>query len=160
MKQLANLESLLLDRSVDSLPAESLEEKLGVHSTDFDVPNLAAQLRISRTVVPSSVKTVKEYASFLKDLPTVSRKMLDQVELLVILLMTVPATSCTCERSFSALKYIKNYLRSTMSQKRLTHLLLLFVHSGLCFNIDLDDVMGEFIKRTAERRNTFGTIKK
>ena len=30
------------------------------------------------------------------------------------ILATVPATSCSCERSISCLRYLKNYLRSTM----------------------------------------------
>ncbi|KAE8739558.1 hypothetical protein FOCC_FOCC014941 [Frankliniella occidentalis] len=57
MQQLANLESLLLENSVDFLSVEALQAKLGVHSTDFDLTNLAAQLRIraqSQAVDPAA----------------------------------------------------------------------------------------------------------
>jgi len=36
-----------------------------------------------------------------------------------IILLMLPARVATCERSFSKLKLIKNFLRSTMSQQRL-----------------------------------------
>ena len=36
------------------------------------------------------------------------------------ILATIPATSCSAERSFSALRLIKAFLRSTMGQDRLS----------------------------------------
>ena len=36
------------------------------------------------------------------------------------ILATIPATSCSAERSFSALRRIKTFLRSTMGQDRLS----------------------------------------
>lgn len=43
----------------------------------------------------------------------------------ISLLATIPATSCSAERSFSGLRRLKTYLRSTMGQERLSHLALL-----------------------------------
>jgi len=45
------------------------------------------------------------------------------------------------ERSFSALKFIKNYLRSTMTDERLNGLALLFVHPDI--TLDYDAVIDE-----------------
>lgn len=47
---------------------------------------------------------------------------------LLQLIATLPVTTATKERSFSALKYLKTYLRSTMNQTRLNGLALLYVH--------------------------------
>ena len=54
---------------------------------------------------------------------------------------TLPVTTATSERSFSDLKYIKNYLHSTMSDNRLTGLALLYVHREIPVNYDtvIDD---------------------
>jgi len=52
---------------------------------------------------------------------------------IVILLQiyaTLPVTTATSERSFSALKYSKNYLRSTMSDNRLNGLALFSLFKG------------------------------
>ena len=44
------------------------------------------------------------------------------------ILATLPITSCECERSFSGMKRLKNFLRSTMNQNRLNGLALLNFH--------------------------------
>ena len=48
------------------------------------------------------------------------------------------------ERSFSVLKFIKNYLRSTMTDERLNGLALLFVHPDI--TLDYDAAIDEFGK--------------
>ena len=55
---------------------------------------------------------------------------------------TLPVTTATSERSFSALKYLKNYLRSTMTQPRLNGLALIYVHRDMPLNYDA--VIDEF----------------
>jgi hypothetical protein len=51
--------------------------------------------------------------------------------------LTLPVTSATAERSFSKLKLIKSYLRSTMTNERLSGLALISIERGLAENIDL-----------------------
>jgi len=46
--------------------------------------------------------------------------------------------------SFSKLKLIKNYLRSTMGQSRLSDLALLSIESDMVKDIDFDDVIDRF----------------
>ena len=43
------------------------------------------------------------------------------------ILATLPVTTATNERRFSNLRYLKNYLRSTMEETRLTGLAQLYV---------------------------------
>ena len=44
--------------------------------------------------------------------------------------------------SFSNVKYLKNYMRATMSEDRLTGLALLYIHRDL--EIDIEDVINRF----------------
>ena len=57
---------------------------------------------------------------------------------------TLPVTTSTTERSFSALKYIKNYLRSTMNENRLNGLAHLYINRDI--ELDYADVIDEFSK--------------
>ena len=53
------------------------------------------------------------------------RNLISEVDKLLKLVLVMPSTNAISERSFSALRRVKNYLRSTMTQERLNHLLLL-----------------------------------
>lgn len=65
------------------------------------------------------------------------------VKLLQIVLTLVVSTA-TCERSFSALKRIKTYLRTTMSEQRLTDIALLSMETDLASDLAFHDVLKEF----------------
>ena len=58
------------------------------------------------------------------------------------ILVTMPSSSATAERSFSAMKRIKTYLRSTMGNDRLSSLALLHVHREI--EIDVERVIELF----------------
>ena len=53
------------------------------------------------------------------------------MKILLSVLLTVPVTNAEAERSFSAVKRLKSYLRSTINQERLNGLALLAVHLSL-----------------------------
>jgi len=56
-----------------------------------------------------------------------SRLMFTQMKIY----LTLPLTSCTAERSFSILRRVKTYLRSTMTHKRLNQLLTLHIYKEI-----------------------------
>ena len=56
------------------------------------------------------------------------RELFPQTSRLLQLLLVMPATSATCERSFSSLRHTKTYLRTTMKQDRKNHLMILYIH--------------------------------
>jgi hypothetical protein len=47
---------------------------------------------------------------------------------LLCIFATIPVSSATAERTFSVLKYLKSYLRSTMGEERLNGLALAYIH--------------------------------
>ena len=67
-------------------------------------------------------------------------------------------TTVTAEKTFSTLRRLKNYLRTTMTQKRLNHVVLLHIHKQHTDVIDLDDVMRQFIGVNTHRLEYFGTF--
>ncbi len=78
----------------------------------------------------------------------------DSVHNIVILLrifLTRAISVASCERSFSKLKLIKNYLRSAMSQTRLTDLAVLSIERELVDRLNFDSVINNFAERKARR---------
>ncbi|CAH1724767.1 unnamed protein product [Aphis gossypii] len=58
------------------------------------------------------------------------------IKTLLHVFATIPVTTASAERSFSTLRRLKNYLRSTMGQDRLNGLAVLNVHNKMPINID------------------------
>ena len=70
--------------------------------------------------------------------------------------MVMPATNSTSERTFSLLKLIKTYLRSTMTQGRLNHLMILSAYKNRLDEMDLRKVASIFVQKIDGRRHKFG----
>ena len=64
---------------------------------------------------------------------------------LIQILATLPITTATNERSFSALKYLKTYLQNTTKEMRLNGLALLYVHRDI--RLDFEQVFAEFSRK-------------
>jgi hypothetical protein len=67
------------------------------------------------------------------------------------LLLTIPVSIASCERSFSKLKLIKNYIRSTMSQMRLTGLSLLSIEQEIARSLSLNNIIDQFASVKARK---------
>lgn len=63
---------------------------------------------------------------------------------IISILMTLPATTATNERFFSSLKRVKNYLRLTMGDDRLSDLLVINVESTEASKINLEKAVDKF----------------
>lgn len=60
------------------------------------------------------------------------------------ILVTLPVTSSTVERGFSALDRLKTYIRNTMGDERLNGLALLHIHRDI--KVDIEEVITNFAK--------------
>jgi len=62
--------------------------------------------------------------------------------------MTVCVSTAKCERSFSALKRIKTYLRSSMSKQRLTDMAILSIERDFADSLILSSVVDVFARKS------------
>jgi len=85
-----------------------------------------------------------------------TRCMFNEVEQLVRLLLTVPCSNAETERSFSALRRLKTYLKNTMNQDRLNHLTVLHVHQDRLDIIDTSVIAREFVSKCEAWQLVFG----
>ena len=66
----------------------------------------------------------------------------EKIALRIYLCMMV--SNCTGERSFSKLKRLKSYLRSTMGQKRLTALSIMSIECEILHSLDFSKLANDF----------------
>ena len=58
--------------------------------------------------------------------------------------MTIPVSNASGERSFSVLKRIKNYLRSSIGPERLDGLSILYIENEVFEKLDCNDLIQDF----------------
>ena len=98
-----------------------------------------------------SVKTFHDLASVMVD--TDISNMFPEVWDLVMIALCIPASSATSERSFSALRRLKTYLRSTMEQNRLSNLAIIHTEQGIASKIDYSNIVDTFANSKKRRLN-------
>ena len=82
---------------------------------------------------------------------TFAKSMLVNVHRLLRIYLTVPMSSATAERTFSAL-----HLRSTIGQSHLNHDIILHAHKQRIDDLDICEVAKEFAGKNNRRREYFG----
>ena len=71
-----------------------------------------------------------------------SQFMFPNIHTILKVLLTMPVSAATAERSFSGLRRLKTYLRNNMSETRLSGLALLHIHHDT--KIDIPEIVREF----------------
>ena len=149
---------LLLKAAASEPYDEELQFVLSFYGSDFDSLLLPTHLEIfSQTIESRGKVTVADILEFFPSCTPSQCDLMSQVSKLVKLLLVMPATNAESERLFSAMRRIKMYLRATMSQQRLNHLMLLHVHKSQTDSLSLVDVANNFISGHDHRKNLFGT---
>ena len=141
-------------------------DEISIYSNDVSFDRLKVQIQM----LPDLLKTFNK-ANPLEEIKQVTtlntvchmmnsiescKEMLSEVYKLLSIAITIPVTSSTAERSFSALRRIKTYLRSSMLQQRLNSVFLLHFHKDKTDNINLTKVAHEFILVNERRKIFFG----
>ena len=66
-------------------------------------------------------------------------------------MLTIPVTVASVERSFSKLKLIKSYLRSTMSQERLSRLAILSIEKEMLEELKYKNLISNFASQKVRK---------
>ena len=150
-------------QAAKGLPYDDFLTKFGAFYNDFDIRLLDAQLKIFHSTLVRTEVTEQNFqsvASIAKTLMKVpgAQVILSELWKLVNLLLVVPASAATAERSFSSLRRVKSYLRSTTSQGRLNHVMILHSHQDIYDLLDMTKVAQEFITSNEQRAAFFGNF--
>ncbi|XP_028036882.1 uncharacterized protein LOC114247982 [Bombyx mandarina] len=146
------------------IPCNLLNEEFECQINDLiDIDKEQFHIERKRIQVFMAVSTLKEEVKHWKNGekgPLDLLKFIQQYRLensvpnIVILLrifLTISISVASCERSFSKLKLIKNYLRSTMSQSRLQNLAILSIEQEITKNINFESIIHDFSSMKARR---------
>ena len=151
------LEALILNAVKREDFSKELKTVLDVYGSDLSASNLQTQLEIlSSNIESGSTIDIVDVEKHLQQLTSAEKTLLSEVILVMKLILVMPATNATSERSFSAMRRVESYLRSTMTQEWLNHLMLLHVHKDLRDCLTLADVANEFVSECERRLQVFG----
>ena len=128
------------------------------YQNEFDFVQLKIQLEsLSCSFKDHSSNDVSlgDVVNHLRLLTQGQRLLLDQIMKLAQYCLVMPASNATSERSFSAMRRIKTYLRNSMTQNRLNHTMCINVHSEKVDSIDLKLLLNEFIDTNDRRKQIF-----
>ena len=90
--------------------------------------------------------SLRDFKSFLDDY----QEPFYYIHYLTTIALCLSISSAGCERTFSCVKRIKNYMRTTMSHKRLGSLAVIAVGANRAKHQDLEEVINRF--RDRQRR--------
>ena len=170
LKVLEEIEKLLISHCNNNNDVNPSEELMELYQREINFQNLQVQL----AMLPDFLKTCNEQKAHetpikqvtsvnticeLMNISSFGKTMFSEVNKLLHLYLTIPMTSSTAERSFSALRRIKDYLRSTMTQACLNHLMVMHVHKDRTDNLNIVDIAKAFVSLNDRRSTFFGHFK-
>ena len=132
--------------------AQDLERLLEIYQEDIG-PRAAVVPEVQRWVntwKKEDSSTVP--SSAIEALSACHAKIYPNVYILLTILGTLPVSTTTSERSFSTMRRLKTYLRSSVGNERVTGLALLSIHKNR--QIDREKIMNDFVARS-NRRSDF-----
>ena len=152
------LESFLLQSINDtSIKDEVVTFLNDTYREDLDVDLLIVESVVLKAMLKDSeIKCFRDVYKKVKVYSNCERNLIPNMVKLIELLLVNPATSCTPERSFSAARRMKTWLRSTMTNKRFNSLSILNIHKNLTDKLDLVDGGNEFVSLYDSRHHYFG----
>ncbi len=162
------LEKTLLKASNDHDSGNDIPEEIQLYSKDVDMKRLRVQLQMLPDLIRTynekhpattikKVTNLRTLCEVMSDIGS-SETLLCEVSRLLHITLTIPVTSATAERTFSALRRMKNFLRSSMTQPRLNYVIMLHIHKEKTDSMDLFAIAKEFVHVNDRRMKYFRNV--
>ncbi|BAF28674.1 Os11g0628800 [Oryza sativa Japonica Group] len=143
---LRSLDNTSLKSSYDNLEAALKRDE----KSDIDANELYTELRFLQDFIPKENMGPLEILKFLK-----RHDCFPNASIAYRILLTIPVTVASAERSISKLKLLKSYLRCTMTQERLNSLAMIALENGLLEKINYEHIIEDFISKNTKRMMLF-----
>ena len=153
------LETLLVKGCKQVECQDELNQVKKLYDKNINYDNIEVQFQTISQSIKGDLSLVG-IVDYLKSLSTTARSLYSEIVTLIELILVMPATNATSERSFSTLRRVKSYLRTTMIQLRLNNLMILNVHREALDAMDLEEIGNEFISSKDSRKQIFARFSK
>jgi len=118
-------------------------------SKDIKSFDLYEELQLLVPNLPNSIKDANQMIQYI--IKNELEDIYPNVYIAIRIMLTVPVSTASAERSFSKLKLIKNYLRNSMKQERLSGLAMLSIEADLAAKIDYKSIVEDFSKAKSRK---------
>ena len=147
LKAYGQLENILLSGTISDSNVQCISTYPEVRVDDL-------KIQLAMFHRKYTIKNVNDAAVAFREMVPEVKELFCDVNILLRLLLVCPASSAEAERSFSRLRRLKTWLRSTMSQKRLNSICVCHIHQDL---LDAADIIErkEFCSRSDFRVKQF-----
>ena len=141
----------LLPRVIGNITNEQIATLYETYQTDLtcNLDEFKRRWRTRWSIAPRDQMPT----SLCETLDAVNPVLYPSIDTILWIMFTTSVTSATAERSFSVLRRLKTYVRSTMNNDRLSSIALMHIHRD--FSVDLDKVMEKCVSAKT-RRTDFG----
>lgn len=131
----------------------SIKYSADINSTEFwsEIETLKSQVEVTTLFDKCECQSSMGLHKAIVELDL--KEMFPNVVVAIKIFLTMPVTVASCERSFSKLKLIKTYLRSTMGQERLSGLAILSIERDIARLLSYENVIKDFAMRKARKVN-------
>ena len=134
---------------------EDINKFKNIYSNDVNFSELTYEIARFKRLVQSSGTAFQSDATALDVLQWLTKYRLCEstsyLFLCLKLYLTVAVSIASCKRSFSKLKLIKSYLRSTMGESRLSVFAILSIESDFVEMLSFKDIISEFVSVKTRR---------
>ncbi|KAF0691097.1 zinc finger MYM-type protein 1-like, partial [Aphis craccivora] len=143
-------ESLMMASSIDHFFNLNFNDSLHFINHYYSLINISKECLNSEMTVAKNVVVQNIGSDVNIDITNVIRVLSENqtvfpnLQKLFTIALTIPISSATCERSFSAMKKKKNWLRTSMLQDRFSNLSILYIEKDMSKNINSNDILNIF----------------
>ena len=156
-KVFSTMEQLLLKGIEEDDISVEIAESQKIYGEDVNFGSLSSELQSLKTILNGDKPShIHDIVKTLKSCDRTTWLLIPSVIKVIKLLLVMAATSATAERSFSSMRRLKTWLRSTMKQKRFNSLAILSTHKDLTDEINFAEVGNTFVSGHEYRYNHFG----
>ena len=157
-----NLESTLVGAANGQAFDECFNSIMTFYKDDFDQSVLSAQLyNLGTLFLDSSLSkpvSLGDCIDYLREFSPAQKSFFCEVYRLAKMILVMPSPNAVSEHSFSAMRCLKTYIRSTMCQSRLNHTMLLNINKDRVDKLEIDSIANQFVQGSEHRLRMFGTF--